>query len=145
MPCSTRNRPVLRVLLFLLCAQAGRPEVTLPARETLVFTAEWRLITAGKVQLGWSTSPQVDKPGWNTKIHIESTGLVSKLFKVYDDYSSVMNENLCADSSLMNAQEGRRHRETRVTFDAESKKASYREKDLNTNNTVDSKEIDIPP
>src|SRR5215831_8198500 len=120
MPCSTRNRPVLRLLLFLLCAQAGQPQSTLPARETLAYTVEWRLITAGKVQLGWTVSPQADKAGWQTKVHLESTGLVSKLFKVNDDYSSVMNENLCADSSLMNSQEGWRRRETRVTFDAAS-------------------------
>src|SRR5438045_6568921 len=114
MPCSKRNRPVPCLLLFLLCAQAGRPQATLPARETLVFAAEWRLITAGKVQLGWNASPQGDKAGWQTKVRIESTGMVSKLFKVNDDYSSTMNENLCADSSLMNSLEGRRHRETRV-------------------------------
>jgi Protein of unknown function (DUF3108) len=145
MPCSTRNRPLLLLLLFLLCVEAGRPQTTLPARETLIFNAEWRLITAGKVQLGWNANPQAEKGGWQTKVHIESTGLVSKLFKVNDDYASMMNENLCAESSLMNSEEGRRRRETRVTFDGASKKASYREKDLNTNSTVASNEIDIPP
>src|ERR1044071_5852142 len=110
MPCSTMNRPVLRLLLFVLCARAGQPQPSLPARETLEYTVEWRLITAGKVQLGWSANPQADKGGWQTKIHIESTGLVSKLFKVYDDYSSTLNENLCADSSVMNSLEGRRRR-----------------------------------
>src|SRR2546421_11249215 len=106
MPCSTRNRPALRLLLFLLCAQAGRPQPTLPARETLMYSVEWRLINAGKVQLGWSANQQADKAGWQTMVHLESTGLVSKLFKVNDDYSSLLNENLCVDSSLMNSQEG---------------------------------------
>jgi len=136
---------VLRLLLFLLSVQAGLPQTTLPAKETLQYTVEWRLITAGKVQLGWNVNPQADKAGWQTKVHLESTGLVSKLFKVYDDYSSQMNENLCADSSVMNAQEGRRRRETRVTFDRATKKASYLERDLNTNNTVVKDDIDIPP
>jgi hypothetical protein len=136
---------MLCFVVFLLCARAGHPQSSLPARETLEYTVEWRLITAGKVQLGWNVNPQADKAGWQTKVHLESTGLVSKLFKVYDDYSSLLNDSLCADSSFLNAQEGRRHRETRVTFDAASKKASYLEKDLNTNNTVAKDEIDIPP
>jgi len=135
---------VLRLLLFLLSVEAVQPQSTLPAKETLEYTVEWRLITAGKVQLGWIVNPQADKEGWQTKVHLESTGLVSKLFKVYDDYSSQLNESLCASSSLMNSQEGKRHRETRITFDAASRKASYREKDLDTNNTVASNDIDIP-
>ena len=118
MPCSTKNRPVLRLLLFLVCATAGQPQAALPAREKLEYSVEWRLITAGKVQLGWSANPQADKAGWQTKVHLESTGLVSKLFKVNDDYSSLMTEDLCASSSLMVSEEGRRRRETRVTFDA---------------------------
>src|SRR5690349_5833807 len=107
MPCSTKNRPWLRLLLFLVCATAGQPQAALPAREKLEYTVEWRLITAGKVQLGWNANPQADKAGWQTKVHLESTGLVSKLFKVYDDYSSLMNDDLCAASSLMSSEEGR--------------------------------------
>jgi Protein of unknown function (DUF3108) len=144
MPCSKRNRPALRLLLFLLCAEAVQPQPTLPGKETLQYSVEWRLINAGKVQLGWSANTQADKAGWQAKVHIESMGLVSKMFKVTDDYSSLLNENLCVESSLMNSLEGKRHRETRVTFDGASKKASYREKDLNTNNTMSSDEIDIP-
>jgi hypothetical protein len=138
-----KNRPVLRLLLFLVCATAGQPQSVLPAREKLEYTVEWRLITAGKVQLGWSANPQADK-GWQTKVHLESTGLVSKLFKVNDDYSSLMTEDLCAISSLMVSEEGRRKRETRVAFDRASRKASYHEKDLSTNQSVASSEIDIP-
>jgi Protein of unknown function (DUF3108) len=145
MPCSTKNRPVLRLLLFLVCATAGQPQTALPAQEKLEYSVEWRLITAGKVQLGWSAKPQADKAGWQTKVHLESAGLVSKLFKVNDDYSSSMNENLCASSSLMKSEEGRRRRETRVTFDGVERKANYREKDLNTNQVVAAKDTDIPP
>ena len=136
------NRPVLRLLLFLVCATAGQSQISLPAREKLEYTVEWRLITAGKVQLGWSANP--DKAGWQTKVHIESTGLVSKLFKVRDDYTSTLNEDLCVTSSLLVSEEARRRRETRVTFDPSTRKAIYREKDLDTNAMVKSTEIDIP-
>ena len=145
MSCSHQNKPALCLAVLLLSATAGRPEPSLPAREKLEYTVEWRLITAGKVQLGWGANPQADKAGWQTKVHLESTGLVSRLFKVSDDYTSVMTEGLCASSTLMLAQEGRRHRETRVTFDSATHKASYREKDLNTNAVAASNDIDIPP
>ena len=136
---------MLRLWVFLLCAVAGQPQAALPVREKLEYSVEWRLINAGKVQLRWSANSQADKTGWETKVHLESTGLVSKLFKVTDDYSSWMNEDLCASGSVLNSLEGRRRRETHVAFDAASRKANYREKDLNTNATVASDDIDIPP
>ena len=113
-------------------------------KETLDYTIEWRLFTAGKAQLGWSAIPQEGKSGWQTRLHLESIGVVSKLFKVNDDYSSILNDDLCASSSSMTAEEGRRHRETRITFDRTARKAAYREKDLNTN-AVAASDIDIPP
>ena len=144
MSCSYQNKPVLCLLLLLLSAQAGRPDGSLPAREKLEYSVEWRLITAGKVQLGWGANPQADKAGWQTKVHLESTGLVSKLFKVNDDYTSTMSEGLCAASTLMISSEGRRRRETRVTFDSATRKASYREKDLNTNAVSASDDLETP-
>ena len=144
MSCSQTNKPVLCALLLLFSATEVRPEGPLPVKEKLDYSVEWRLITAGKVQLGWGANPQAETAGWQTKVHLESSGLVSKLFKVYDDYSATMTEGLCASSTLMLSQEGRRKRETRVTFDRAARKASYHEKDLNTNTVAASHEIDIP-
>jgi uncharacterized protein DUF3108 len=145
MSCSHQNKPLLCLLLLLLSATQGRPDGgSLPAKEKLVYSVEWRLITAGKVQLGWGANPQSEKAGWQTKVHLESTGLVSKLFKVYDDYTATMTDGLCASSTMMVAQEGRRQRETRVTFDSASRKASYHEKDLLTNAVAAVDNIDIP-
>src|SRR5262249_669877 len=75
---------------------------------------------------------------------LRSTGLVSRLYKVQDDYSSVVNQQLCAASSYLMAHEGGRHRETKVTFDAESKKASYLETDLVKKTVVNASETDTP-
>ena len=44
----------------------------------------------------------------------------------------------------MTTHEGNRQRETKITFDGESKKASYLERDRIKNSTVLSREIDIP-
>lgn len=144
MPCSPRNRPWLLVLATLLSTPGGAQQSALPAQETLEYSIEWRLFNAGKAQLGWSANPQDGKTGWQTRLHVESIGVVSKLFKVIDDYSSTLSEDLCAASSVMTAQEGKRHRETRVTFDHRARKATYEEKDLNTN-AVHSSDVDIPP
>jgi hypothetical protein len=72
-------------------------------------------------------------------------GLVSKLFKVEDDYSALLNPGFCAQAVQMTTHEGSRQRETKVTFDAETKKASYLERDLVKNTVLLSQEIDFSP
>jgi hypothetical protein len=113
----------------------------LPSEETLNYGIEWRLITAGKANLLWSANPT---HGSQVKVHIESTGLVSKLFRVNDDYSGNFNPSLCAISTELNAQEGNRHRETKISFDPDKKKAVYLEQDLVKKSVMASHEIEIP-
>jgi hypothetical protein len=103
---------------------------------------EWRLITAGKMRMSFAAE---SGDGFQTKVHMESAGLVSKLFKVEDDYSSSLDQSLCAHSSFFKTHEGSRHRETRITFDQERKKASYQERDTVKNSVLLAHEIDIPP
>jgi hypothetical protein len=116
----------------------------LPARETLEYTIEWRLVTAGKAHLAWTPTPHHSAPGWQADLHLESTGLVSKLFKVNNDYISNLEADLCSAGSYLKAEEGSRHKETRVTFDRETHKAEYLEKDLDKNTVVNTHDIDIP-
>jgi hypothetical protein len=136
-----------RALAVLLFAGTGAPQDADPpaafrpaARETLHFNVEWRLITAGKARLDLSPSDR----GPATRLHLESVGLVSKLFKVNTDYSAQSDPRFCAESSLLVAHESSRHRETKVTFDSEHRKAHYQERDLEKN-TVVSLETEIPP
>jgi len=133
------------LLLATACASQGLPQSnTLPPRETLSYSIEWRLITAGKARLEWDAA-QTPRPGWQIKLHMESVGLVSKLFKVEDDYSASLNQSLSILSSQLIAREGSRQRDTRITFDYESRKASYLERDLMKNSTLSAQEIDLPP
>ena len=113
----------------------------LPQQETLHFRVEWRLITAGRARIEWSGGA----PGGHIRLRLESVGLVSKLYKVDDDYTSTLDSKLCAIASFLTAHEGRRHRDTRVAFDHERKKASYIERDLQKDVVLDRKEIDIQP
>ena len=84
------------------------------------------------------------RAGWQVNLHLESVGLVSKLFKVEDEYTALLNPSLCIESAQSTTQEGSRQRETKITFDEESRKASYLERDRIKNSTVLAKEIDIP-
>jgi hypothetical protein len=128
--------------LFLLWVSIASPQIPdgLPRRETLYYNVEWRLITAGKVKLLWQPGPA----GWQVNVHVESVGLVSKLFKVVDDYSANLWENLCAESTQMSSQEGSRLRETKVTYDYAAQKAIYVERDRVKNALLESKETPIP-
>jgi hypothetical protein len=135
---------LLPLLLTLILAPLASPQsATLPSRQSLSYSIEWRLITAGKAQLDWSALAG-RRGGWEAKLHVESIGLVSKLFKVEDDYTATLNQALCTQSIGMVTHEGTRHRETRVTFDTDAKKATYLERDLSRNSTLLSKETELP-
>jgi len=122
--------------LLWVPTQAQAP--TAPQREYLQYEIEWRLIRAGTAQVTWSGASQAN-------LKLFSTGLVATLIKIEDVYTSNYEAGYCAMDSLMDAQEGRRHRETKVSFDRSRKKAFYLERDVLKNAVVSQKEIEIPP
>jgi hypothetical protein len=124
-------------------APSSAQSFSLPERESLRYTIEWRLITAGRARLDWAPAPT--GRNWQVGLRLESVGLVSKLYKVEDDYTALLNQSLCAQSSQLMAREASRRRDTRVTFDGEKRKANYLEKDLVKNTVVLSQETDIAP
>jgi len=133
----------IAISVFAQPAFNASPPLTPPAHETFDYSIEWRLITAGKAHLEWNASPTAGLDAGNVKLHVESAGIVSRLFLVNDDYSASLSPGYCAQSSLIEAQEGGRHKETRVTYDVAAHKASYLEKDFNKNATV-TQEVTIP-
>jgi hypothetical protein len=132
-------------LPLLLWAPVAAAPGALPSREVLRYNVEWRLVTAGKARLEWNATPHHSPAGWQADLHLESAGLVSKLFKVNNDYISNLESDLCTSGSYLKAAEGSRHKETRITFNREARKAEYLEKDLDKNTVVNAHEIDIPP
>ena len=148
-----RVRPAgtaLLVSLGLACGQsfmagaAAEPVPVPPASEVFHYRVEWRLIHAGNAKLSWTPSHAAGTPGFETNLSLQSVGLVSRLYRVDDRYTSALDEQLCARNSLLKTQEGGRQRETRVTFDGERRKASYLEHDLVKQRVADAHEIDIP-
>lgn len=124
--------------------QASNGLRPVPASETLSYAIEWRLIHAGNARLTWNATGSSSAAGWQTKLYLESVGLVSRLYKVNNEYASVLNGKLCVESSMLRASEGSRRHETRVVFDSRRGKASYQDRDLVRNGVV-SHEIDIQP
>lgn len=104
--------------------------------ETLEYQIEWRLISAGTAKMTWTALPRPSVTTNELRLHLESSGLVSRLFRVDDDYTAALNQNFCALNSFTAAREGNRNKETRVTFDQQARKAFYTEKDLVKNSTI---------
>jgi hypothetical protein len=122
--------------LALSTAPASLPQ-SFPAQETLVYNVQWRLIDAGDARL--SQEPK------QSKLHLESTGLVSKLYKLDDNYDLEMEGDFCATSTTLDAVERSRHRDTTVNYDYSRGKANYVERDLIKNSVIRTAEVDIPP
>ncbi len=117
---------------------------SLPPHETLHYGVEWRLIPAGLARLTLHENPPAANKGWSTHLHLESTGLVSKLYKVDDQYRANYEGGFCATDTHLQSAEGKRRRETTVRFDRTSSKASYLERDLVKNSIVKQVEIVTP-
>jgi Protein of unknown function (DUF3108) len=136
-------RSVLSFLLLsnaLTLAQAPAPVKPFPFPEKLSYRIEWRLVTAGNAVLQISPTGQ----DWQTDLHLESAGLVSRLFRVLDTYRVVGNEHFCLQNSALEAQEGKRHNTTAMTLDNTRRKLLFNEKDL-VKNTSDKHELDVAP
>ena len=130
-------------LLLLVPISLAFPQSNpLPARETLNYNIEWRLITAGKVKVQWQTN---GRDSSQINLHVESAGLVSKLFKVDDTYIANLGANLCGQSVQFTSQEGSRQRETKISFDYPNHRADYLERDRVKNAVLLARETEIPP
>jgi len=118
----------------------------IPLSETLHYSVDWRLIPAGTVVVSMKQSAPGTNQGYSTDVKLTSTGLLDKLFHVEDIFHGDYESGFCAVQSTMDASEGKRHRETKITFDRTQKKASSVERDLtNSGKVVKSSEVEIPP
>jgi hypothetical protein len=149
---STKWRKQFAIPIFAMLPLLGSPfqiqtqVVQLPrlsVGENLEYEVEWRLVNAGRATLSLDPAHGDSKVDREMKLHLESTGLVSRLFHVSDDYTADATENYCSESTFMAAHEGSRERETKVDYDSSVHKAFFHEHDLTKNITV-SHEVAIP-
>ena len=87
--------------------------------------------------------PSPEQARLKVKLHLESGGLISKLYRVEDNYEADMDDHFCANRTSLDAMERNRHHETKVEYDRARGKASYVERDL-MKNTVKTAETNIP-
>jgi hypothetical protein len=111
-----------------------KPEV--PATERLTYEIEWRLIHAGTAIIETQKSAATLK--------LDSAGMVSTLFKVHDLYAVNYDDGFCASSASMDSQEGKRHHDTKITYDRVENRAAYLERDLIKNTVLHSDTVQIP-
>jgi Protein of unknown function (DUF3108) len=138
----------LLILSLLFCCALAMPHSLVdgdtpgrfPYHEKLHYRIEWRLITAGTADV--ELAP-ISSHTWETRIRLESAGVVTRLYEVHDDYEVRADEKFCAATSTLKAQEGKRNRSSTLNFDPARKKVHYEEHDLVTNH-VTTHELDIP-
>ena len=108
----------------------------LSGSDKLTYNVEWRLVRSGTV---------VIQPGTTEgRVHLESLGLLSALFKVEDQYTVHYDGNYCALNSTFDAVEGKHHRQTTVTYDREQHRATYVQRDVGSNSVLHSGQTEIP-
>ena len=134
-----RCAPV-RALLFaslIFCTGMAARAQGAPAHELLTYAAEWRFLRAGEVEMKLTGASQSD-------LKLRTVGLVSKLIPVSNTYRGIFDPGYCALTALLESHEGKKNRETKVSYDRERKRVSYFEKDLDKDAVIATKEMDIP-
>lgn len=129
---------LLALVLALLPLAAQNPAPAPAPGEKLTYSVEWRMVNAGAVVLTNNLTPA----GGFLQLHLHSAGLVSRLFKVNDNYTVTLNEQLCAQSSRLEAEEGKKRRDTKVVWSGTRSK--YVERDLVKNEVALERELDVP-
>jgi hypothetical protein len=138
-------QPLSAILVFTLSSIPAtarqQPDSTqFPFPEKLTYRVEWRMVTAGDAVITVSRSGA----DWQTDLHLESSGFVSRFLRVLDTYRMVTSERFCSVRSTLEAQEGKRHSAITLVFDNTRHKLSYNEQDFVKNKT-DTHELDIVP
>lgn len=138
----------LCALYLVSCATAFAPAqeqnsrpLKFPFPEKLTYHVEWRLITAGDVSIQLT---RASGGNWQTEMNIESAGLVTRLYRVIDKYKVVTNPKFCGLNSNLDAQEGKHHKLTLMSFDVQHNKVQYDDHDV-LKNTSDKRSLDVPP
>ncbi len=125
---------VFTAALWILPATAAGPAP--PDLGKISYSVEWRLIHAGDVAL--------DSHDSESHLKLFSAGLVTALFKIDDTYSVRYEQGFCASGSLLDSMEGKRRRQTTVTYDRNQNRASWVERDVLKNEVMRTAQVDTP-
>jgi hypothetical protein len=123
-----------------LSATSGVPTIEhLAPFEKLTFLIEWHGVDAGTAVIQRTKIPQDD---WQFNLDLESAGLVTRLYRVSDHYKMISTAHFCAASTFLDAQEGKRHRQSQMAFHAAQRQMDYQDHDL-VRNTTTRKQLNV--
>lgn len=125
------------LFLLFLALMPLAAETPVPV-EKLTYSVEWRMVNAGAAVLTNNTVPG----GSFVQLHLHSAGLVSRLFKVNNNYTVTLNDEFCAQSSHLEAEEGKKRRDTKVVWS--ETRSKYQERDLVKNEMALERELEVP-
>jgi hypothetical protein len=120
--------------------QAPARNYRFPDSVSYIYTAEWRLWTAGTATL------KIERSGNRQKVTstADATGVVALLFHVHDVFESSFDPGtFCSDQINKHTEEGFRRRETHIRYDYFRHKAILDERNPRTNEAKHAEE-DIP-
>ncbi len=113
--------------------------------ETMEYDISWRIFGAGKAILSLAHDTNVNPAVWKAAVSANSTGIVSKLYKVEDVFRSVFAaQGYCSERLQKVLHEGARYRDIRIEFDGRRRVAAVREMDLAKNQLVREAQNPIP-
>jgi len=113
--------------------------------ETMEYDISWRIFGAGKASMSLAHDTSANPPVWRTTVSANSTGIVSKLYKVEDVFRSAFQEQgYCSEQLHKVLHEGARYRDIKIDFDGRRRVAAIREMDLARNRLVRETQNPIP-
>ncbi len=137
---SSTAEPTQATVGALARIQAPASNYRFPDNVTYVYTAEWRLWTAGTATL------KMERSGGQRRVTstADSTGVVALLFHVHDIFeSSFDSPSFCSVGISKHTEEGFRRKDTNIRFDYAHRKAVLDERNPRANDSKHEEE-DIP-
>lgn len=118
-----------------------RPEYQFPTGQTFVYTATWRVFTAGTATLRVEGSGSQDRVLGTA----DTASAAALLYRVQDHYQSSFDPStFCSNTTSREIEEGFRRVTTKITFDYAQHKSVLEQKNLKKNETRN-QEHSIPP
>ena len=115
--------------------------------ETLHFDVNWSVFPAGELSATLTKNKGGPAGSYVVTTTAQSQGFVSLLYKVQDEFRSVFNaKTLCSIEISKQINEGRRHKDTKITFDHYRGLAILDERDVGSGDAPPKHdEHEIPP
>ncbi|MGO8791480.1 MAG: DUF3108 domain-containing protein [Terriglobia bacterium] len=135
------------LLITVSIGLAQTPPEPFTPGEKLTYDVMWAIFRAGEVTATLGTTGEGKHDAYEVTATARSEGFVPLLFYVDNVFRATSSsQTLCSEGIVKKVNEGRRHKDTRITFDYGRKLAVLNERDLNQpNDPPKLAESEIPP